>query len=96
MLRDVIGAMRRVMGDAHPRTCKSLSALASLYAEQKRYSDAEAPALAAYQGYARTMGRDHDLTKSAASQLDAIYGAWGKPEKLAKWRAQRQLASVKP
>ena len=80
--------MRRVLGDNHTTTCKSLSALAMMYVRLQRYDDAERAALAAYEGYRRSMGPDHEFTTGMISQLEKLYVAWGKPEEAAEWRAK--------
>jgi eukaryotic-like serine/threonine-protein kinase len=85
---EAIEGMRRVLGENHTRTCKSLSALAFMYVRLKRYEDAERAALAAYQGYSRSMGPEHEFTTGMISQLEKLYTAWGKPDKVAEWRAR--------
>jgi hypothetical protein len=43
----VLEGMRRVLGDEHPETSRTLSALASMYMKQRRYKESESAALAA-------------------------------------------------
>jgi hypothetical protein len=59
-----------------------------MYVRLKRYDDAERAALAAYQGYSRSMGPEHEFTTGMISQLEKLYAAWDKPERAAEWRAR--------
>ena len=63
----------------------------------KRFDDAERAALAAYEGYGRSMGAHHEFTTGMISQLEKLYTAWDKPVKAAEWRARlpKQAALTK-
>ena len=59
-----------------------------MYKKQRRYAEAESAATAAYAGYVRSMGANHEFTTGAVELLVALYSEWGQPAKAAEWRAK--------
>ena len=86
MYLDVVAMERRVLGDEHPLTCRSLSSLARLYMQQRRYKEAEPPSLAAYAGLSKRLGLHNDQTREAADQLARLYAAMGQTKTAREWR----------
>jgi tetratricopeptide (TPR) repeat protein len=95
LLLATIGKSRKVLGDLHPNTCRSLVALGSLYQGRGRYVEAEPLLLSAYDGYARTFSPVHRDALGVVSELAKLYEAWGKSEKAKEWRA-KLAAQPKP
>ena len=52
-----------------------------------RYAEAEALLLRAHAGLESSRGRDHERTVEARQRLVALYEAWGRPDRAARWRA---------
>ena len=74
MYLKALDGKRRVLGGEHPSTCRTLSTLATMYTNQRRYTEAESAALAAYQGYVQRMGADGEDTRQVVEQLAAQDG----------------------
>ena len=79
---------RRVLGDEHPDTCRTLYRLAGMYIKQRRYTEAESAALAAHRGFADRLGPSNALTVQSAEQIASIYDATGRGQLARDWRAR--------
>lgn len=84
----VLEGMRRVLGDEHPETSRTLSALASMYMKQRRYKESESAALAAYQGSVKRLGDNHASTPRVVEQIAKLYTAMGRLAEAEQWRAK--------
>jgi hypothetical protein len=59
-----------------------------MYKKQRRYPEAESAATAAYSGYVRSMGANHEFTIGTVELLVALYAEWSRPAKATEWRAK--------
>ena len=84
----VIELKRRVLGMPHPKTVVSVRALASMYQSQRRFAEAESLLTATLEVLAATPGVDIPRTHALLVQLESLYDAWGKPGRIAEWRAR--------
>ena len=57
-----------------------------MYMQQRRYREAESAALAAYRGYVKSLGDDHQDTRGVVEQLARLYAAAGQQDKVLQWR----------
>jgi hypothetical protein len=84
--------------DWHTFQLKSL--LGASLLGQKRYAEAEPLLLAGYEGkkqrHAEIPAQAKKVVTEALDQLVQLYDAWGKPEKAAKWRAERDKLPKPP
>ena len=60
----------------------------------KQYDEAEVQLLAAHQGELAMRGERHKNTQEVLANLVHLYESWGKPDKVAEWRAR--LAATQP
>ena len=56
--------------------------------KQRGLQEAESAALAAYEGYVKTFGKDDDRTESVVAQLGDLYAAASQRDKAREWRAK--------
>lgn len=56
--------------------------------KQRRYSEAESCLLAAYLGYAKSVGGENPNTRRVINSLAEMYAATSQPTKAAEWRAK--------
>ena len=73
MYLKAVDARRRVLGGDHPGTARSLDRLASMYLKQQRYPEAESAFLAAYVGYAKSVGGENADTQRVIRSLAEVY-----------------------
>jgi hypothetical protein len=59
-----------------------------MYMKQQRYSEAESAFLAAYSGYAKSVGGENPDTRRVIHSLAEMYVATSQPTKAAEWRAK--------
>jgi non-specific serine/threonine protein kinase/serine/threonine-protein kinase len=69
---------RRVLGERHPNTLRSVSSLANTFAQQGRYAQAEPLYSQALEVQRRLLGEEHPATLSTQSNLAATYAGQGK------------------
>ena len=85
---DILPTQRRVDGDEHWRTLRSVSGLAMVYKERARYDEAEKLFIEALEGRRHNLGDTHSSTIESMNNLIKLYKAWNKPEKAEEWRAK--------
>jgi len=81
----VMEKKKRVLGDHHPDTLKSMEYLAGTYLYQGRWSDAEALYLVVFQKTKLVLGEDHHNTLTSMGNLATAYrkrGRWNEAETL--------------
>jgi tetratricopeptide (TPR) repeat protein len=88
LLRDALGIRRKSLPSAHWRIAYTETLLGSCLTGERRFDEAEPLLLAGYETLRTKRGDEREETLSAASGLEALYAAWGKPEKAAAWRAK--------
>ena len=59
-----------------------------MYQMQKRFAEAESLLTATLDSVVAARGLEAPDTKPLLAQLEALYEAWGKPAKSAKWQAK--------
>ena len=55
---------------------------------QKRFLEAEPLALAAYEGYRKALGENHQDTRQVVEQIVKLYTEAGQTERAEPWRAK--------
>ena len=69
---EVLGARRRVLGEEHPDTLKTVSNLAMSLAYQRKHAEAEEMLQAALEVSRRVLGDGHPLTLTTAESLKKL------------------------
>ena len=72
MYQRALGARERVLGGEHPDTLTSVNNLASLYARQGRYAEAEPLYQRAVSGAEKVLGPEHPDTQLYRRNLEAL------------------------
>jgi hypothetical protein len=93
---EILPIQRRVDGDVHWRTLRSVSGLAIVYKEQAQYEDAEPLLLEALKARRLSLGDTHPHTKESLNALIELYEDWNKPEKAKEWRAKLPQSAPEP
>ena len=85
--RDMLALRREAFGEEHRLTSEIKSSLGATLTGLRRYGEAEALLLDAYQRFLDDRGPDDSRTTLAAKRLAVLYEAAGEPEKAVSYRA---------
>jgi tetratricopeptide (TPR) repeat protein len=66
----------------------ALAGHARTLVEMQRFAEAEAELLRAYDGFANSLGLEHERTTETIDTLIDLYGVWDRPNEAAAWRAK--------
>ena len=80
--------LRKLLGEAAPRTLISQGNLADTLGKLRRYGEAEHHYSSAIEGQQRELGPDYPMTRRTIAKLVAMYEDWGQPDKAAQWLAK--------
>ncbi len=87
VLRESLALRRKSLPPGHWHISSSESALGACLTAEGRYAEAESLLLRAEAGLESARGPDHERTVEARQRLVALYEAWGRPDRAARWRA---------
>ena len=87
VLRESLAILHKSLPEAHWMTGETESALAGCLTRLGRYEEAETLAVRSYQAIARVRGNDDPYAVGALERVIQLYEAWGKPDKIAEYRA---------
>ena len=87
VLRESLELRRRALPPDHWLVASAESTLGSCLTAEGRLRDAEPLLLHGFDGLKAARGEGHELTVEARQRLVALYEAWGRPDRAARWRA---------
>ena len=90
LFMEAVAGQSKILGDAHRTTSRTRMNLALMYNRQGRRAEAEAQALASYEGFRMALGDQNPTTIGAVNRLVQFYETWGNAERAAHWRATLQ------
>jgi len=91
MLRNTLEIQKRTLPAGHPAITDSQTALGACLTAQRRFDEAEPPLLESYSTLSSKRGAHYWRTKRTLSRLVALYEAWGKRDKAARYRSMQQV-----
>jgi serine/threonine protein kinase len=86
-LRESLALRRKSLPPGHWHISSSESALGACLTAEGRYAEAESLLLRAEAALESSRGPDHSRTVEARQRLVALYEAWGRADRAARWRA---------
>jgi tetratricopeptide (TPR) repeat protein/tRNA A-37 threonylcarbamoyl transferase component Bud32 len=89
--RQAIAIYQKSLPPEHWLIQRSRSQLGACLFKLNHYREAEEQLLPAYAGLKATRGEQHEVTRETVSRLIELYGAWGKPDQVALYRALPKL-----
>jgi tetratricopeptide (TPR) repeat protein len=96
ILRESLALRRKSLPDGHWQISSSESALGACLTAEGRHAEAEALLLRAETALESSRGPQHERTVEARRRLVALYEAWGRPDRAARWRGAPNAGSGQP
>lgn len=88
-LAEALQILRNALPQTHWRIAQVESALGDCLTREKRYQEAEGHLLHGYDILSESAADKPDLMRQLKKNIATLYDAWGKPEKLAEFRAHK-------
>ncbi|HXG10284.1 MAG TPA: serine/threonine-protein kinase [Gemmataceae bacterium] len=89
-LREGYELLRKALPCGHWRTAHARGLLGSCLSRLGQYDEAEKLLLNSYQDLKASQGAGPRRVAAVVEELVKLYAAWGKPDKEAEWRSERQ------
>jgi tetratricopeptide (TPR) repeat protein len=90
IFRESLAIHARVLPPSSWQIAATESLVARCLVDERRFAEAERMLLEAYPIVETKFGPGHPRSTTVAGRLVALYEAWGKPDKVAEWRAKRE------
>jgi non-specific serine/threonine protein kinase/serine/threonine-protein kinase len=88
VLRESLAIHVKALPQGHWMIAATETLIARALVDQRRFAEAERLMLEAYPIVDAQFGAGHRRVTAVVERVVALYGAWGKPDKAAEWRAK--------